>query len=226
MKQLTVLVLLFCANNMLAQKWSIELSPSMYRCHAYSETVYSGSPAVDLNFEARSAFGLHLYLNYKLRKNVSLVTGIGAASYRYFPDSNLTFGSQNNGQGGFRDIGFDENGLVENYYLGIPIGIEYMSQLGRFKTYQKFHFNFNYSLRDSPLISLEQESNKLFVTGVVSFGVVLLESKNLSFIMSPFVEYKPYNFDNDHSYSDEKLAFAGLMFAVRFQNQNNINIDN
>lgn len=218
MKSFFLFVSLIFTTSCFSQKLSFDIGSSFYHSTAISETEFSGNPLYN-GIDGRSSIASSFQLNYTVSENLILQTGLGVAMYRYEPLTDILWPSQFQ-NGAFRDIGFDENGLVENTYLSVPIGIGSTLEFGKITLHPQFQFKFNYSLRDSPLISLDENINKSFLTGSLSVGLTVLKLNKLSLILAPFVEMKPYDLEFDHAYSDEKLLLAGFGLIIRCQKGN------
>ena len=218
MKNFLVLIALFISASCFAQKWSFDFGASYYYSTGFAETELSSVPLYN-GIEGRASTAASFQINYAISEILILQSGLGISSYSYQPLTDLRWGSQNQ-NGAFRDIGFDENGLVENTYLSLPIGIESTLTFGRLILHPQFQFKLNYSIQESPLNDLDAEINKSFITCVLSIGVTVIKLKNISLILAPFVEVKPYDLEMDHAYSDEKLLLTGLSVNLRFHRGN------
>lgn len=216
MKQLLIVLSFFLTITCTAQKWSFDLDAAMYFSTGVGDTEFRSTGLYD-GIEPGRANSASFQINYSINDILSINLGLGLASYQYKPLTDLQFGSQNQ-NGSFRDIGFNENGLVENTFLKIPLGIESKIELGKIDLFPHFQFVTNYSLRESPLISLDQETNKVFLTGAFGLGISLAKRKKITMMLIPFIEYKPYDLDLDHAYSNEKLLMTGLKLRCRIKN--------
>jgi len=218
MKSFFLFASIICTTSCFSQKLSFDIGSALYHSTAISGTEFSGNPLYN-GIDGRSSIASSFQLNYSVAENLFLQTGLGVAMYRYEPLTDILWPSQFQ-NGAFRDIGFDENGLVENTYISIPIGIGSTLEFGKISLHPQFQFKFNYSLRNSPLISLDENINRSFMTGSLGMGFTVLKLNKLSLILSPFVEMKPYDLEFDHAYSDEKLLLAGFSLVVRYQRGN------
>ncbi len=215
MKYLISFFFFFLSFTSSAQKLTYELGVSVMATNGVGETTISSTGFFpDFGYEARTATAASLQVHYTLSESIQLISGVGLSSYRYKPVNAPMFGSQGQ-NGGFRDIGFNENGLVENTFIYVPLGIGSTLDLGFTSIYPQFSFNINYSLRESPVLRLNQEFNKVFLTGAFSLGFKLVEINALSLMLSPFIEMKPYRLDMDHAYSDEKIILVGVRLSIR-----------
>ena len=120
------LVLIFILLNLsqlsFSQKISYEANMSISMSNGFDEKLLDGLE--DISYCPKLNADIEVQLNIKVSSKFNGFTGIGFSSYRYKPNNAPRWPTQHNGMGGFRDIGFNENGLVENFFVSVPVGFE------------------------------------------------------------------------------------------------------
>lgn len=215
MKELIILILTFSFTQQLkSQKLSFDLNSSLAMTNGYGDKL---AILPDFAYMPKLVGEIGLQLNYNISESNALFTGFSLAKYSYKPLNAPRWPSQHDENGGFVDIGYEQNGIVENVYVSIPLGWESTLHTGKVKGYSQFYLNLNYSLSRSPLLVSSLEADKFFVMVGGAIGIKVFNLRNASIFLSPFAELKPYFRENDYAYSSEKLYKVGLRMKVRLQ---------
>jgi len=211
---LTLLLFITTSLNLVAQLGSINVYTGVSLSNGYNESFYTNLN-FDVEFDAKLSCELGMVTSFQISKDFKLFTGIDFSMYRYAPLTNVVWPS-NAYENKLGRIGFNSNGLIENYYLSIPIGVTKTISFSSLDIIPSFYTRVNYTVSRSPLWNRENGYRKSFLLAGVSIGFNLVKMPSSRISVHTYLEMEPKSDLSDHSFSDENLIKIGLrlMYSI------------
>lgn len=210
--------------NLNAQKLSVSFYAGASMNNGFNENFYSNRN-LDLSFESRLSGEIGIMTKLQISKMFEVFTGIDYSMYRYAPVTSLRWPSSAY-ENGWNGIGFNSNGLIENHYLSIPLGIASNIIISKRRLFPQLYVRINRSVKRSPLWIIEEGYNNNFFLLGAALGVNLLKTSTSRISVYPYFELRPKHKVRDHSYSDEKVGKIGMRVLFTINKKKSITLDN